>query len=191
MDFKNLLLSFDGRIGRQSWWIGQIVLLTCFQWIVMLLLGLVFGTSMMGGMDPNMPPEQAAEMATRGMIPIGIAILIFLYPALTLHGISISDPLVGLSAITGYATTLAPGASTTGTATYVVTQADVDRGSIVNTAIVQGTPPVGTPVRDTDTNTVPFGQTPGARDREDGRCRSRWRLATRCSTRLRSPTSAT
>ena len=64
----------------------------------------------------------------------------------TLHGISISDPLVGLSAITGYATTLAPGASTTGTATYVVTQADVDRGSIVNTATVQGTPPVGTPV---------------------------------------------
>ena len=78
----------------------------------------------------------------------------------TLHGISISDPLVGLSAITGYATTLVPGASTTGTATYVVTQADVDRGSIVNTATVQGTPPVGTPVGDTDGHTVTFIQSP-------------------------------
>ncbi len=78
----------------------------------------------------------------------------------TLSGISISDPLVGLSAITGYATTLAPGASTTGTATYVVTQADVDRGSLVNTATVQGTPPVGTPVGDTDGHTVTFIQNP-------------------------------
>jgi len=84
MDFKNLLLSFDGRIGRQSWWIGLIVLIV-LQWIVMLILGLLFGTSMMGGMDPNMPPEQAAEMATRGMIPIGIAGLIFLYPGLALY----------------------------------------------------------------------------------------------------------
>ncbi len=61
----------------------------------------------------------------------------------TLHGITVTDPLAGLSAISGYATTLVPGASTTGTATYVVTQANVDAGSIVNTATVQGTPPVG------------------------------------------------
>lgn len=84
MDFKNLLLSFDGRIGRQSWWIGVIVL-TVLQWIVMLVLGLVFGTSMMGGMDPNMAPEQAAEMASKGMIPIIIAVLIFIYPALAIY----------------------------------------------------------------------------------------------------------
>lgn len=84
MDFKNLLLSFDGRIGRQSWWIGQIVLVV-LNWIVMLILGLVFGTSMMGGMDTNIPPEQAAEMATKGMIPITIASLIFLYPSLALY----------------------------------------------------------------------------------------------------------
>ena len=50
----------------------------------------------------------------------------------TLHNVTISDPLVGLSAISGYATTLAPGASTTGTATYTVTQADVDSLSLIH-----------------------------------------------------------
>ena len=78
----------------------------------------------------------------------------------TLHGISITDPLVGLSAITGYATTLAPGISTTGTATYVVTQADVDRGSVVNLATATGVSPSGTTVTATDDATVTISQNP-------------------------------
>ncbi|MFJ3956750.1 LPXTG cell wall anchor domain-containing protein [Arthrobacter sp. NPDC090010] len=44
------------------------------------------------------------------------------------------------------ATTLAPGSQVTCTATYVVTQADVDRGSIENSATATGTPPTGDPV---------------------------------------------
>lgn len=44
------------------------------------------------------------------------------------------------------AESLAPGDSVTCTATYRVTQADVDRGSIVNTATAKGTPPTGDPV---------------------------------------------
>ncbi|MDQ4213819.1 DUF7507 domain-containing protein [Microbacterium sp. ASV81] len=63
---------------------------------------------------------------------------------LTLQNVSITDPLSGLSPITfgawpGTAGTLAPGQSVTATATYKATQADVNRGSIDNTATVTGT----------------------------------------------------
>ncbi|MEV5573787.1 hypothetical protein AB0L06_27410 [Spirillospora sp. NPDC052269] len=63
-----------------------------------------------------------------------------------LNNISISDDLAGLSAITCDATTLAPGGTTTCHATYVTTQADVDAGSIHNTATASGTGPDGTTV---------------------------------------------
>ncbi|WP_159024100.1 hypothetical protein [Formosa sp. L2A11] len=67
---------------------------------------------------------------------------------LTLTNISITDPLVSVS---GSLATLAPGASdsTTFTATYTITQADVDNGSVTNQATVTGTDPEGTSVSDT------------------------------------------
>ena len=54
----------------------------------------------------------------------------------TLTGVTITDPLPGLSALTCVPvqpSTLAPTASMVCTATYVVTQADVDAGNIANT----------------------------------------------------------
>ncbi|MFF0446455.1 hypothetical protein ACFYT4_08585 [Streptomyces sp. NPDC004609] len=54
------------------------------------------------------------------------------------------------------AKSMAPGASVTCTATYKVTQADVDKGSIKNTATGTGTPPNGKPpVSPPSTVTVP------------------------------------
>ncbi len=79
----------------------------------------------------------------------------------TLTAIAVSDPLPGLSAVTCPLSTLAPSASTTCTATYTVAQADVDAGSIVNTATASGTPPSGPPVTDADSTTVAVPSGPG------------------------------
>jgi uncharacterized repeat protein (TIGR01451 family) len=81
-----------------------------------------------------------------------------------LIGVDIADPLPGLSALTytwpGAPGTLQPGETVTATATYVLTQADVDAGSVVNSATATGDDPGGSPVTDVDTATVPVTQTP-------------------------------
>ncbi len=78
----------------------------------------------------------------------------------TVTSVAISDPLPGLSALTytwpATAGTLQPGQTATATATYLVTQVDVDAGSIANTATVGGTPSSGAPVSATDPNTIPI-----------------------------------
>ena len=84
MDWKYLLTSFEGRISRQPFWLCVLALFIA-QWVIMIILGMVFGYSMMGGMDPSLPPEQAAAMATSGMTPIIIVSLLFLYPALAVY----------------------------------------------------------------------------------------------------------
>lgn len=65
----------------------------------------------------------------------------------TLTGVAITDPHAGLSPIAprwpGTAGRLAPAQQVTGTASYTVTQADVDAGTIMNAASVAGTPPTG------------------------------------------------
>ncbi|MGO1735845.1 MAG: DUF7507 domain-containing protein, partial [Leucobacter sp.] len=82
----------------------------------------------------------------------------------TLSGVTITDELEGLSDITfgqwpGAAGVLAPGEQVTATASYVLTQADVDAGSVDNIATTTGNPPTGDPVEDDDDVTVPV--TPG------------------------------
>jgi uncharacterized repeat protein (TIGR01451 family) len=75
----------------------------------------------------------------------------------TLHGVTITDPLPGLSALTCNPVapaTLAPGTSMTCTATYVTKQSDVDAGRVDNTATTQGLDPAGLPVSDMASATV-------------------------------------
>ncbi|MDR6688321.1 putative repeat protein (TIGR01451 family) [Arthrobacter sp. 1088] len=77
----------------------------------------------------------------------------------SLTNVAITDPLTGLSALTytwpGTAGTLLPGQTVTATATYIVTQADVDNGTLTNTATATGTPPTGPAVTATDTLQIP------------------------------------
>lgn len=77
----------------------------------------------------------------------------------SLSGIAISDQLAGLSTITfgtwpGTPGTLAAGQKVTASATYALGTAEIDHGSLVNTATVTGTPPAGVSVSSTDDVTV-------------------------------------
>jgi uncharacterized repeat protein (TIGR01451 family) len=76
----------------------------------------------------------------------------------TLHDVSVTDPIVGAVSCPG--TSLAAGRSMTCTATYVVTQADVAAGTVVNAATASGLPPSGAAVTDDDTVTTPLAQLP-------------------------------
>ncbi|MGY2701029.1 putative repeat protein (TIGR01451 family) [Nocardioides sp. HB32] len=72
----------------------------------------------------------------------------------TLIPVTVSDPKLG--AITCPGTALAPGATVACTnKAYALTQADVDGGTVANTATAHGTPPTGSEVTDTDSTTTP------------------------------------
>ena len=79
----------------------------------------------------------------------------------TLGGLTVGDAMLG--AITCDVTELAPGTATTCTAgrAYVVTQADVDAGSVRNTAVVTATGPQRALVTDADTIVTPSAPSPG------------------------------
>src|SRR5690606_850075 len=58
----------------------------------------------------------------------------------TIGDLVVSDPLLAVAPVCPV-TTLAPGASTTCTGSYTLTQADIDNGEVVNSATAGGTPP--------------------------------------------------
>ena len=74
----------------------------------------------------------------------------------TLSGLTVTDPMAGLSEIDCMGvTTLAPNASVTCTATYVTTQADVERGQITNTGTARAVGPEGQVQDEQSTDVVP------------------------------------
>jgi uncharacterized repeat protein (TIGR01451 family) len=85
----------------------------------------------------------------------------------TLTGVAITEgsftgagALSGLTCTPTQPATLAPGQSLACTASYTVTQADVDAGSVANTADVSATAPTGPAVTDTDRVQVPGASNP-------------------------------
>jgi gliding motility-associated-like protein/uncharacterized repeat protein (TIGR01451 family) len=73
----------------------------------------------------------------------------------TLTNVIVTDEKIPNLSITGGATTLAIGSSTTFTASYTITQADIDAGFVYNLAKVTGTPPIGPNVTATSTDPTP------------------------------------
>ena len=76
----------------------------------------------------------------------------------TLTSIAVNDPIA--ASVTCPGTSLASGATMTCAITYLVTQADVDRGQIDNVASVAGTDPNGAVRVDNDAERVILNQTP-------------------------------
>ena len=102
-----------------------------------------------------------ATPATKAGDTITFSFLVTNTGNVTITSFVVTDPLPGLSAINcGGVTSLAPTASVSCSATYVVTQADVDAGVINNTATVNGTTATAGPVTDDDTLATPLTTTP-------------------------------
>ncbi|MFJ3219691.1 hypothetical protein ACIPLC_27720 [Kitasatospora sp. NPDC086801] len=87
----------------------------------------------------------------------------------TLSSLAVTDSGPGTPAVSCPVTTLAPGASTTCTATYATAESDVQAGKITDTATVTGTTPDGTPVTATS-NTVTIVACTPCEDQDHGGC---------------------
>ncbi|MEN9909960.1 MAG: hypothetical protein RLZZ540_3119, partial [Bacteroidota bacterium] len=78
----------------------------------------------------------------------------------TLTNVTVIDEKIPNLSITGGSTTLAIGSSTTFTASYTITQADIDAGFVYNLARVTGTPPIGPNITATSTDPTPCTNCP-------------------------------
>lgn len=82
----DLFLKFGGRINRAKWWLGLLVLFVV-QMVLWFILGSVFGLTAMGSFDPNDPAAAEAMMSQMSamMVPMGILILVMIYPSLAVY----------------------------------------------------------------------------------------------------------
>jgi uncharacterized membrane protein YhaH (DUF805 family) len=78
-----LFTCFEGRINRQKWWLGTIVLII-IQWIAFVSIGVMMGPGWIAGMDPT-DPVVTAQAMTRMSMPMFIVGLVFLWPSLALY----------------------------------------------------------------------------------------------------------
>ncbi|MBO9625700.1 MAG: DUF11 domain-containing protein [Microbacterium sp.] len=117
--------------------------------------------------DPALALEKTASLAgaARAGSVVTYSFVVRNAGSLTVSGVTVTDPLAGLSSISfgawpGATGVLAPGAEVTATATYTLTQQDVDRGRIDNIATASGTAPGDHAVTATDGNTLSLDAAP-------------------------------
>jgi uncharacterized repeat protein (TIGR01451 family) len=101
---------------------------------------------------PAAPAITLAASASPSTVDTAGQVVTYSFPVTNTGNVELTDVVVDVTAFSGTGTrpvvscpvtTLAPGASTTCTATYPVTQADLDAGSVNLTATATGTPPTG------------------------------------------------
>jgi uncharacterized membrane protein YhaH (DUF805 family) len=78
----DLFTSFKGRINRQPFWLGLLVLMIVSTILQFILFG-IFGASMMGSgsQDPAVIMQEMSAM----MAPLGILLLLTLWPSLAIY----------------------------------------------------------------------------------------------------------
>jgi len=76
--------SFEGRINRQKWWLGVIVL-TIAQWVIMFVLGMFFGAAVPAEVDPNAMGYGASfQLGAVGTIILLVIMIPFIWAGLAL-----------------------------------------------------------------------------------------------------------
>jgi uncharacterized membrane protein YhaH (DUF805 family) len=74
--------SFAGRIPRKTFWLALIVMMI-ISFILQFIIFSIFGVSMMS--NPNATPEQAMAQFSGMMLPLGIVLLLTLWPSLAIY----------------------------------------------------------------------------------------------------------
>lgn len=91
MDVMNLFTNFEGRIGRQSWWIGTIIMIVA-SLVLYFILAAVFGIGMMS-MDPQkmMEPGFMESYLRKASILQVVMLVILFYPVTALMSKRLND----------------------------------------------------------------------------------------------------
>jgi uncharacterized repeat protein (TIGR01451 family) len=106
-------------------------------------------------LNPSVALVKTADTSALSSPPVVGEIITYTFAVtntgnVTLSNVTLTDPLPGIVLNGGPIASLSPGATdnTTFTATYAITQPDIDAGQVVNQATTTGTPPAGPPVTD-------------------------------------------
>src|SRR5690606_13087633 len=113
--------------------------------------------------EVGVPADPALSFAKTGVLSVDGNSVEYTFTVtnignVTMAGITVSDPKID-GPIVLDATTLSPGETATGTASYTLTQAEKDAGLVENLATVTGTPPATDP-DDPSTPITPVPSTP-------------------------------
>ena len=90
MDWKYLFTSFEGRIGRQQWWLGTLVLIVAALLVYFVILP-ILGLSMIGGFDPSSGIDGMMAMMRKAAVIQLVLTAILAFPVTALMKKRLND----------------------------------------------------------------------------------------------------